>query len=64
MQKNRGAIRIACFLSQNALKKQEEKLEVEVTAVTTPEVDLRKVVAVAEKMGVKFRRRECIQCFW
>jgi len=64
MQKNRGAIRIACFLSQNALKKQEEKLEVEVTAVTTPEVDLRKVVAVAEKMGVKFRRRECIPCFW
>jgi TatD family-associated radical SAM protein len=42
----------------------KEQLEVEVTAVTIPEVDLHKVEAVAEKMGVKFRLRQCIPCFW
>lgn len=36
----------------------------EVTAVALPEVDLQKVGQLAEKMGVKFRVREYIPCFW
>ena len=39
-------------------------LDVEVTAVTTPEVDLHKVEDLAKRMGVKFRLRQCIPCFW
>jgi GTP 3',8-cyclase len=39
-------------------------LEVEVTAVTTPEVDLHKVEALAKQMCVTFRLRQCIPCFW
>jgi cyclic pyranopterin phosphate synthase len=45
-------------------KAKKEGLETEITAVTTPEVDVQKVCEVAEKMGVKFRPRECIPCFW
>jgi len=45
-------------------KAKKEGLETEITAVTTPEVDVKKVCGVAEKMGVKFRLRECIPCFW
>jgi cyclic pyranopterin phosphate synthase len=46
------------------IKKAKEALDVEVTAVTIPEVDLHKVEAVAEEFGVKFRLRQCIPCFW
>jgi TatD family-associated radical SAM protein len=46
------------------IEKAEEKLDVEVTAVTTPEVDLHKVQDLAKRMGVKFRLRVCIPCFW
>ncbi len=42
----------------------KQKLEVEVTAVTTPEVDISKVEILAKKLGVKFRLRQCIPCFW
>jgi TatD family-associated radical SAM protein len=42
----------------------KEELEVEITAVTTSEVDVQKVMGIAEKMGVKFRLREVIPCFW
>jgi len=38
-------------------------LEVEVTAVRLPEVDLTKVQAVADGLGVKFKVREYIPCF-
>jgi GTP 3',8-cyclase len=42
----------------------KQKLEVEVTAVTTPEIDISKVEVLAKKLGVKFRLRQCIPCFW
>jgi cyclic pyranopterin phosphate synthase len=44
--------------------KAKQLLEVEVTAVRLPEVDLQKAMAVAEKLGVKFRVREYIPCFY
>ena len=46
------------------IAKAKEVLEVEITAVTIPEVDLHKVEAVAEEIGVKFRLRDYIPCFW
>ncbi len=39
-------------------------LEVEATAVRLPEVNLAKVQAVAHNLGVKFKVREYIQCFY
>lgn len=39
-------------------------LDVEVTAVTTPEVEITEVEGLARKLGVKFRLRPCISCFW
>jgi TatD family-associated radical SAM protein len=44
--------------------KAKDILEVEVTAVRMSEVDLAKVQAVADGLGVKFRVREYIQCFY
>ena len=46
------------------IEKAKAKLDVEVTAGTTPEVDLRKVEELAKQMGVKFRLRQQIPCFW
>ena len=46
------------------IEKAKRVLEVEVTAVTTPEVDLHKVEALAKEMGVTFRLRQYIPCFW
>jgi TatD family-associated radical SAM protein len=46
------------------IKNAREMLEVEVTAVTTPEIEPRKVEAIAKKLGVKFRIRQYIPCFW
>ncbi len=42
----------------------KQKLEVEVTAVTTPEIDISRVEVLAKQLGVKFRLRQCIPCFW
>ena len=39
-------------------------LDVEVTAVRLPEVDLAKVQAVVDNLGVKFKVREYIPCFY
>lgn len=39
-------------------------LEVEVSAVRMPEVDVEKVGAVAEALGVPLRVRDYIPCFW
>ena len=39
-------------------------LEVEATVVRMPEVDVSKAMAAAEKLGVKFRVREYIPCFY
>ena len=55
-----GAYAAALEFIRNA----KEELETEVTAVTTPEVDVQKVCETAKKLGVKFRLRQCIPCFW
>jgi TatD family-associated radical SAM protein len=39
-------------------------LDVEVSAVRMPEVDMKKVGAVAKSLGVPLRVREYIPCFW
>jgi len=46
------------------IEKAKEAFDVEVTAVALPEVNLQKIGEIAEKMGVKFRVREYIPCFW
>jgi len=46
------------------IERAKRELEVEVTAVTTPEVDLQKVKDLAEKLSVKFRLRVYIPGFW
>ncbi len=45
-------------------KAKAAELEVEVSAVRMPEVDIEKVRAVAEALGVPFRIRDYIPCFW
>jgi TatD family-associated radical SAM protein len=45
-------------------KAKDAGLDVEVSAVRMPEVDIAKVKAVAESMGVPFRIRDYIPCFW
>jgi len=45
-------------------KAKDAGLEVEVSAVRMPEVDVEKVGAVAESLGVPLRVREYIPCFW
>jgi GTP 3',8-cyclase len=45
------------------VRKARGILEVQVTAVRLPEVDLAKVQTVAEGLGVAFRVREYIPCF-
>ncbi len=39
-------------------------LDVEVTAVTTQEIDIHQIEALTRKLDVKFRLRPCIPCFW
>ena len=46
------------------IRKAKLVLQVEVTAVRVPEVDIAKVQAVADGLGVKFRVREYIPCFY
>ena len=46
------------------IRKAKQTFKVEVTAVTTPEIDIHKVEELADKMGVRFRLRPCIPCFW
>ena len=46
------------------IKNAKEMLEVEVTAVTTPEIEPRNVEDIAKELGVKFRIRQYIPCFW
>ena len=40
------------------IKKAKEKMEVEVTAVSVPQVNIEEVETLAEELGVKFRLRE------
>lgn len=46
------------------IHKAKVTLEVEVTAVRVPEVDLAKAKEVADSLGVKFKVREYIRCFF
>lgn len=46
------------------VRKAKELLDVEITAVRIPEVNIQKVGEIAEQLGVKFRIREYIQPFW
>lgn len=46
------------------IQKAKQHLDVEVTAVRMPEVDISKVQATAVMLGVKFRVREYIPCFY
>jgi GTP 3',8-cyclase len=39
-------------------------LDVEVSAVRMPEVDIQKVKVVVDRLGVPFRVRDYIPCFW
>jgi TatD family-associated radical SAM protein len=45
-------------------KAKDAGLEVEVSAVRMPEVDVKKVKVVAESLGVPLRVRDYIPCFW
>jgi cyclic pyranopterin phosphate synthase len=45
-------------------KAKKAGLEVEVSAVRMPEVNIDKVKAIAEKLGVPLRIRDYIPCFW
>jgi cyclic pyranopterin phosphate synthase len=45
-------------------KAKRTGLDVEVSAVRMPEVNMEKVRAVAESLGVPLRIREYIPCFW
>lgn len=45
-------------------KAKKTDLGAEITAVTIPEVNILKVRKIAERMGVDFRVREYIPCFW
>lgn len=46
------------------IEEAKGKLDVEITAVTIPEVDLSRVAKIAQEIGVKFRVREYIPGFW
>lgn len=46
------------------IEQAKRKLDIEVTAVTIPEVDIAKIGEIAKRMGVKFRIREYIPCSW
>jgi len=41
-----------------------EELDVEVTAVAIEEVNLNKIKLLADKLGVKFRKREYVSCIF
>ena len=46
------------------IAKAKTELEVEVSAVRMPEVDIPKVKAIAEGLGVPFRVRDYVPCIW
>ena len=46
------------------IEKAKGFLDVEVSAVTTPEVEIHKVEDLAKELGVKFRLRQCTPYFW
>lgn len=46
------------------IRKTKSVLNVEATAVRMPEVDIAKVLAIADCLEIKFRVREYIPCFY
>jgi hypothetical protein len=46
------------------IEKADGEFDTEVTTVIISEVDIQKVKEIAEKMGVKFRIKQYIPCFW
>jgi len=48
----------------NFIAAAKEKMDTEISMVTIPEVEASKVREIAINLGVKFRIREYIPCFW
>jgi TatD family-associated radical SAM protein len=46
------------------IEQTKGNFNLELTAVTIPEVNIFKVEEIANRIGVKFRAREYIPCFW
>ena len=46
------------------IKAAKTEFYIEVTAVTIPEVDLTEIEQIASDLGVKFRKRDYVPCFW
>lgn len=46
------------------LKAAKDEFDTEVTAVTIPEADLSKIEQLASDLGVRFRKRDYVPCFW
>ncbi len=46
------------------IRNSKEELETEVTAVTTSEISLQEIREIANELGVNFRLRQCVPCFW
>jgi TatD family-associated radical SAM protein len=46
------------------IERAKEHFGIEITAVTIPEVDISKVEQIAKQIGVKFRARQYIPCFF
>jgi TatD DNase family protein len=48
----------------NFIEKAKDKMDTELTVLTIPEVEIAEVREIAARLGVKFRIREYIPCFW
>jgi TatD family-associated radical SAM protein len=46
------------------IERAGKEFEVEITTVTIPEANIQKIREIARKLGVGFRIREYIPCFW
>lgn len=46
------------------IEKARGEFEAEITTVTIPEINVAKVRELAAKMGVRFRTRKYLPCFW
>jgi MoaA/NifB/PqqE/SkfB family radical SAM enzyme len=46
------------------IKKAKPSIDIEITTLKIPDVDLIKVKEISENFGVSIRTREYILCFW
>jgi len=46
------------------IEKASKEFNMEITAVAVSEVDVSKMQEIANEMGVKFRLRRLVPCFW